>query len=899
MESNQPRAPPEPPGPDEQIGDPGSSTPQGTTGRHKRQLNTPSCITCRTRKRACDGKRPKCSQCETPTASGIPRECVYPAFVKRRGPGRSKQRMIALENRLRELEASLQNSGSSASPPPVSIPDPGVGHPFHLSTFAPVAVNAATPTTTVAGSSVATTTPSQPSASAPSLTSGDGFIPGSNADGFGLGPSSGGTIPTLNQPPAIIPPHGSELALLAHSFDHLHAELPVCGSIRRFRMRIRRVVAAVGQGPYRFVTGGPPLTSTPGSAASPGAAATSSEAGQPGGIIGGESGSASTQTTPPTTIITPSSFAHPARWAWVNSGIALALHARTANRSFCALALFAWSHFNNAYAYLPQLLLAPVKATASSSTQITTGPGTTAATTTNNTTTRTTTPHRQEKDDPFFTSPLSLLTETVQSLLWMSQFLLGGSADARAALSLLSAAGRIAQVAIAIATTTTSSGSGSNSSSSDSNAKVEAEDARRAIWAVAVLDAELALSSGLAPSLISSLVGDEEEVALPALHPDTDGVLAAGGQEQPRRQNPDETAVERGWASVFRWRAELAEIHAEVRRRLYSPKALAASSGDKKGREEAVLKDVLELERMMEEWRRKIPEGLRPVSGRIVEVPGSGLVVSTASPEPLEMHCVVLHLVFYGLSGMVHWAARRCTVTPPATGGSVLVGNTNTVYASPLLPELDMTRAVAEVCRRKNRAAAQLTLRLLRDSPIEQFAHFWRHLRYPLSAALTLLLHVLERPSDPEAAGDVQLLATFRRQVAQMQSESDVQLQGLMKACSAIEGFAAAAVARARSGGVVPMEVLSSLPCSRETIAYVVENILRVLQLCTHPLWLAQGLLTNLPNRDWENAQELSRLLGVPPNPARAGGFGTLVPESLKPWQFVAKVESGGGEGEA
>jgi hypothetical protein len=63
------------------------------------------------------------------------------------------------------------------------------------------------------------------------------------------------------------------------------------------------------------------------------------------------------------------------------------------------------------------------------------------------------------------------------------------------------------------------------------------------------------------------------------------------------------------------------------------------------------------------------------------------------------------------------------------------------------------------------------------------------------------------------------------------------------------------------------------------------QNILRVLQLCTHPLWLAQGLLTNLPNRDWENAQELSRLLGVP--------------ESLKPWQFVAKVESGGGEGEA
>jgi hypothetical protein len=77
------------------------------------------------------------------------------------------------------------------------------------------------------------------------------------------------------------------------------------------------------------------------------------------------------------------------------------------------------------------------------------------------------------------------------------------------------------------------------------------------------------------------------------------------------------------------------------------------------------------------------------------------------------------------------------------------------------------------------------------------------------------------------------------------------------------------------------------------------QNILIVLQLCTHPLWLAQGLLTNLPNRDWENAQELSRLLGVPPNPARAGGFGTLVPESLKPWQFVAKVESGGGEGEA
>ncbi|KAL1838204.1 hypothetical protein VTJ49DRAFT_2931 [Mycothermus thermophilus] len=838
MESNQLQTPVDLPSTRQQVRDPGPETSQGT-GRQKRNVNTPACLQCRARKRACDAKRPKCSQCEAPTASGIPRECTYPASVKRRGPGKSKQRMVALENRLRELESTLQQSHS---PSPSPIMDLDHGEPsFDFSTFAPVDVGS-TPT----AATNRNTSPSRAPVSAPLIDLGNGYHPDA-------GPFFGGPVPRPDQPPPLMQARGSELSLLANSFEHIFAELPIFGSIRRFRMRMRRVVNAAGKGPFEFLGGGPPSVTTLNGSSSAVSATASSEAG-PG--------------TAAQTTITPSSFTHPARWAWLNAGVALALHARTANRAFASLAPFAWAYFNNAHSMVPQLVMPPAVSTPSPppSTTATTRTGTGSSTCT----------RREKDDDDQSSSPVSRLTETVQSLIWMAQFLLGGSGDTRSALALLAAAGRLGQVALAIPQQQQQQQAGTIN-----HVLIEEEDARRAVWAAAVLDAELSLCSGLVPSLSTGVLG---EVDLPGREQDSGGTAANGREGNGIVVNADKTAAERSWARVFGWRAELVSIHAQVRTKLYSRDALAAvgSDSDRKKADE-LLRTVMELEQTLEEWRRKIPEGQRPGNGGpVVPVPG-------ASQGLLEPHCVVLHLVFYSLSGMVHWAVRRYSA---AAGDAAAAAVRRDLALPPAQPELyDMSLAMVDLSRRKNRTAAQLTLRLLRESPFEQFAHFWRNIRYPLSAAVTLLLHILERPADAEAAADAQLLAAFRRQVAQMQSEGDFPLSALVRACSALEGIAHVAVARAKNGGVLPMEVPGGLPCEREMLPYVLGTVQRLLRSCTHPMWLVQGLLTNLPNRDSEKSREFARVLGIP-NPAGPDLFGPLVPECMKPGKFSSKVGS-------
>ncbi len=390
------------------------------------------------------------------------------------------------------------------------------------------------------------------------------------------------------------------------------------------------------------------------------------------------------------------------RWAGVNAAIALSIHVKMANRAFEELSPFAWAFFKNAYAAFPELML-----------------------------------HGND-------------SETVKALVLMALF--GrNSADARTTSLLLSTALRLSQ---------TLDSSLLRVHDGKSRNAVEPENARLALWAAFVLDAELSLCCGLAGS---GLGAGDIEIDLP--------------NEEYHHDGDDKACT-----SIFRRRVELALIHSAVRARLYSRDAFNMPESE-------LLSTIATLNKALEDWKRNLPPEAQP-----------GHVVVT-----LEPHCVILHLACHNLTSMVHWAARRHSAWDVPTGGRLE----------------EQTSSLIHLSRLKVRAAAQHTLRLLRQSPFEQFAQFWyeylryiahiesrdiklilhhrRNLCYPLSAAMTLLLYILERPEDPNAETDAQLLRGFGRQVNRMQNDGDFEISNLLKAYLGFEHLANVAISQAQN----------------------------------------------------------------------------------------------------
>ena len=64
---------------------------------------------------------------------------------------------------------------------------------------------------------------------------------------------------------------------------------------------------------------------------------------------------------------------------------------------------------------------------------------------------------------------------------------------------------------------------------------------------------------------------------------------------------------------------------------------------------------------------------------------------------------------------------------------------------------------------------------------------------------MTLLLYILERPEDPNAEADAQLLRGFGRQVKRMQNEGDFELSNLLKAYLGFEHLANVAIRQAQN----------------------------------------------------------------------------------------------------
>lgn len=68
---------------------------------------------------------------------------------------------------------------------------------------------------------------------------------------------------------------------------------------------------------------------------------------------------------------------------------------------------------------------------------------------------------------------------------------------------------------------------------------------------------------------------------------------------------------------------------------------------------------------------------------------------------------------------------------------------------------------------------------------------------------------------------------------------------------------------------------------SSPTEAYVWQKIKDLLVSCTHPMYLAQGLMTNMKTRDSATTEALSEVLGISEKGGRVSGL--LAPECLWP----------------
>ncbi|KAJ9137160.1 Fungal specific transcription factor [Pleurostoma richardsiae] len=295
-------------------------------------------------------------------------------------------------------------------------------------------------------------------------------------------------------------------------------------------------------------------------------------------------------------------------------------------------------------------------------------------------------------------------------------------------------------------------------------------------------------------------------------------------------------------ANIFRLRAHLAVVQSEVARRLYATK-LHNKSGP------PLLETMSELDSALEEQRSRIPIEIRPSDNAEPAVP------------MLDIPVVTFLFAYYNCVSMLHWTVVR-------NGPETLLR---------ALPQMQTITSFVKL-----RRAATATIQLLQHLPAPPFADLWRILCYPVSACITLLANVLLCPYSPEARSDAKTIMSFVLFVEKMMKEEGCNLKNVLRGCFEMSKVANAAIVNAGTGAGSPAQGLSQTS----------EDVASLLKSLTHPMYLAQGLMGNLPNRDAEIVQEFSTALGF--SSEEGNQYGCFVPTSLKPETYAFSFGPGG-----
>ncbi|SPO06380.1 uncharacterized protein DNG_09069 [Cephalotrichum gorgonifer] len=403
----------------------------------------------------------------------------------------------------------------------------------------------------------------------------------------------------------------------------------------------------------------------------------------------------------------------------------------------------------------------------------------------------------------------------VQAVLLMAMFMMRASGDTRTAVTFLASGIRVMQTNCL------------RMARDDS----ELEIRNRVFWVAYVLDMEASLGYGIPP-----ILHDE----------DTDLPLPLS--EIP--QNTGETEPRPGsWnAAVFAYRAELATIQSRIRKRLYSAKAYSLSDDD-------LSETVVELGSALANWRSEVPQEIQP--GRHGQT----------STVVLETPVILLHLVYYNCTAMVHWAFRRHTKWKAAWQSS------DTDVSEARRNQMMMSAT-------KYKMAAGVTIRVLPRIKGKALSDIWRMMPYILATGLTLLAITLEE-ENPTTRLHLAMINSLVEFAQSLVDEEGLDLHGILNGCKAIRQVATDALGETTSPDRTEQLLAYTLPQAQMVVSQ--------LQQVTHPMYVAQALLGNIPNRDTATARMLSDSLGMPWD--EESPFSPWVPEGFRPETHGFKFE--------
>ncbi len=148
---------------------------------------------------------------------------------------------------------------------------------------------------------------------------------------------------------------------------------------------------------------------------------------------------------------------------------------------------------------------------------------------------------------------------------------------------------------------------------------------------------------------------------------------------------------------------------------------------------------------------------------------------------------------------------------------------------------------------------------------------------------------------------DLKLLDSVLRWMLKIQDEEGCDISSLFTAFSAVVKIAH----RVMHGSGETSDLPSSTTCSiefqvREWVYSCTSAMLRLISRqelasliseCTHPIYLTQSLMGNLPNRDTKRGHRLSGILGMPWEEGTA--YSPLVPKTLQPDTYGFNLYNG------
>ncbi|RYC58606.1 hypothetical protein CHU98_g7602 [Xylaria longipes] len=340
---------------------------------------------------------------------------------------------------------------------------------------------------------------------------------------------------------------------------------------------------------------------------------------------------------------------------------------------------------------------------------------------------------------------------------------------------------------------------------------------RRVFWTAYILDKKISTQFGLPPAIQD----DEYDV---------------GAQRQKIMLHMQ------GLSPSSQIIAEVAIMESIVYRRLYQRKAFEQPDDE-------LITNVIEESWGLDYWQR--------IQASAEFRPDFDNPAALSNPS---METLTIHFAYYHCVDMVHWAARRHSSrtntsksTPPNR-----IGNARTLM-------------LIEVSRK----AARATLSVLPSFPRRSF----------VDLCINLLAGVLEDPLSISARSDVSTLRSFRQFLERIVQEDGCDLNRVLQGCVKMEYLAQNAVDKAEA-----MSTATALDGMEEGTGPVPwddvlwrnsQKIKDLLASCTHPMYVAQGLMTNLKSRDSATTEALSEILGICEK--GDGLSGLFAPECLWP----------------